>query len=246
MFDRPSRRTVLTVAVTVVISVFLDLALGAISIVRTDGGGRWQATETVPLPNPSTDGNLSVAAAIEARRSRRSFGEDPLTRAELGQLLWSMQGITQRPTGHRAAPSAGALFPLELYVVVGDPGVEGLPSGVYRYRPSNHELRRGSTGNVQPALQRASVDQEHVGAGAIDVVVCAVDERTTGKYERRGERRYVPMEAGHTGQNLYLQAESLGLSTVAVGAFADDRVRDLVVAPADQRPLYVFPVGRRA
>ena len=129
---------------------------------------------------------------------------------------------------------------------MGDPGVGDLDAGVYHYRPVTHELDLLERGDRRADLQAASIDQEAVGRAPVDVVVCAVDERTTRKYGERGEWRYVPMEAGHAGENLYLQAEALGLSTVSIGAFDDGRVRSLVGAPADQRPLYVFPVGARA
>jgi SagB-type dehydrogenase family enzyme len=243
--EQPSRRTVLTILAVAGLSSLLSLVFGAVRLVRTDGGAEWRAVESVPLPGPRRDGDVSVEEAIANRRSRREYGDGALSRRELGQLLWAAQGVTERLTGSRAAPSAGALYPLEVYVVVGSPGVEGLESGVYRYRPGPHDLVRGSTGDVQSALRAATLDQEFVEEAAVDVVVCAVDERTTRKYGPRGRERYVPMEAGHVGQNLYLQAEALGLATVSVGAFADDRVRDLVGAPADQRPLYVLPVGER-
>ncbi|MFA9518655.1 SagB/ThcOx family dehydrogenase [Halopenitus sp. H-Gu1] len=241
----PSRRTVLTLLAVAGLSLVLALVFGAFRIVRTDGGNREQAVESVSLPTPSGESDVSVEEAIANRRSRREYDENALSRRELGQLLWAAQGVTERTTGYRAAPSAGALYPLEVYVVVGTPGVDDLGSGVYHYRPENHELARRKTGTVQSELRAAAVDQEFVEEAAIDIVVCAVDERTTGKYGERGRKRYVPMEAGHAGENLYLQAEALGLATVSIGAFSDDRVRDVVEAPSDQRPLYVFPVGGR-
>jgi SagB-type dehydrogenase family enzyme len=244
--ETPSRRTTLTVVAVVILSALINVATGAVRFVRTDGGSAWQSSETVPLPTPSRTGDVPVEAALATRRSRRDYADRALTRRELGQLLWAAQGVTDRVSGHRAAPSAGALYPLEVYAVVGTPGVEGLDPGVYRYRPGRHELSLGRTGDVQTQLRAAAVDQAFVERAAVDIVVCAVDERTTAKYGGRGERRYVPMEAGHAGQNLYLQAEALGLATVAVGAFNDERVRSLVGAPAGQRPLYVFPVGGRA
>lgn len=239
------RRTILTLLVVTGLSLLLGLVFGAFRIIRTDGGKGWETAEAVPLPPPSGESDVSVEEAIANRRSRREYGEGPLSRRDLGQLLWAAQGMTTRTGDGRAAPSAGALYPLEVYVVVGTPGVEDLESGVYRYRPENHELVRGKTDSVQSELRAAAVDQEHVEEAAIDIVVCAVDERTTQKYGERGSERYVPMEAGHAGENLYLQAESLELSTVAIGAFSDDRVREIVDAPANQRPLYIFPVGER-
>jgi SagB-type dehydrogenase family enzyme len=244
--ERPSRRTTLTLLVVAGLSVALDLVLGAFRIVRTDGGEAWPADGSVPLPTPRGRSDHSVEEAIADRRSRRAYSDRALGRRELGQLLWATQGVTDRVRGYRAAPSAGALYPLEVYVVVGSPGVDGLDSGVYRYRPRRHELGRGTTGDVQSELRAAALDQAFVEDAPVDIVVCAADERTTGKYGTRGQQRYVPMEAGHAGENLYLQAEALGLATVSVGAFRDERVRNIVDAPASQRPLYVFPVGGRA
>jgi SagB-type dehydrogenase family enzyme len=123
--------------------------------------------------------------------------------------------------------------------------VTDLDAGVYRYDHATHELALLARGDRQQALRAAAHGQEWVGEGAIDIVVCAVDERTTQKYGERGKRRYVPMEAGHVGENLYLQCESLDLAMVTVGAFRDARVRNVVAAPPDQRPLSVIPVGTR-
>jgi SagB-type dehydrogenase family enzyme len=241
----PSRRSVLALFVIVGLSVLLNFVFGVFRIARPDGGERWQAAELVDLPPPSEESDVSVEEAIATRRSRREYAAGALSRHELGQLLWATQGITDRTSGYRAAPSAGATYPLDVYVVVGTPGVADLESGIYRYRPEDHKLVRGRTERVQSALRAAALDQESVEAAAIDIVLCAVDERTTQKYGERGRTRYVPMEAGHAGENLFLQAESLGLATVSIGAFSDDAVRDVLDAPSNQRPLYIFPVGTR-
>lgn len=244
--DRPSRRRLVSLVVAAVQLVLLHPAIGRIRGLRPGAEGRWQTTESHSLPTPDRDGDVSVERAIVNRRSRRSYGDQALERRELGQLLWAAQGVTERSSGFRAAPSAGALYPLELYVVVGVAGVEGLDRGVYRYRPNGHDLVPGTSEDVQSQLQVAALDQDPVGEAAVDVVVCAVDERTTRKYDDRGRRRYVPMEAGHAGENLYLQVESLGLATVAIAAFRDEAVLDVLGAPTDRRPLYIFPVGARA
>jgi SagB-type dehydrogenase family enzyme len=241
--DRPSRRTVVALLAIAGLSLLAERVFGPFRVDGTDDD--WGTGETVALPTPREEGDVSIEEAIADRRSRRRFGGRELERHELGQLLWAAQGVTDRMTGHRASPSAGARYPLEVYVVVGSPGVEGLEGGVYHYRPRSHELARGRTGDLRSDLRAAALDQEFVDEAAVDVVVCAVDERTTRRYGNRGRLRYVPMEAGHAGQNIYLQAEALGLSTVSVGAFRDQRVRDVLAAPADQRPLYIFPVGGR-
>lgn len=199
----------------------------------------------ISLPTPRLSGDLSVEAAIANRRSRREYGDAPLSLREVGQLAWAAQGVTDVRTSHRAAPSAGALYPLELYAVVGEGGVRELVPGVYRYEPAGHELATVVARSVQADLADAALGQDSVATSAMNLVITAVDRRTTGKYGRRGERRYVPMEAGHAAENVYLQAESLGLGTVTIGAFYDGRVRELLSLAAAERPLYVLPVGRR-
>ena len=241
-----SRRAVVVLAAVAALSVLVDLAFGGVGLVRRDGGGRFRADEAIALPAPATTGDRPVAAALAARRSRRTYGPDPLSLADLGQVLWAAQGVTDRASGHRAAPSAGAHYPLETYAVVGAEGVDGLDAGVYRYQPERHDLAPEVSGDAREALREAALDQRPVGEAPVSVVLCAVDERTTGEYGARGRRRYVPMEAGHAAENVYLQAEALGLATVAVGAFGDDGMRAAVGAPTDRRPLYVLPVGRRA
>jgi SagB-type dehydrogenase family enzyme len=207
------------------------------------------AAEESTLPPPGTvEGEQSVATAIGNRRSRREYGPEPLTAAELGQLLWAAQGTTNRRVGRqdlRAAPSAGATYPLELFVVIGDPGVEGFEAGVYHYDRDDHALELVKGGAHQAELQAIAVDQAWVGAAALDIVLTGVDERTTERYGQRGRERYVPMEVGHVGQNIYLQAESLGLSTVAIGAFRDADLRALLEVSVAHRPLCLYPVGRR-
>jgi SagB-type dehydrogenase family enzyme len=206
--------------------------------------------QRIQLPRPMTaEGTIRVEEAIANRRSRREYSAEPITRAEIGQLLWAAQGITERQVGRvdlRAAPSAGATYPLSLFVVSDTPGVTGIDPGVFHYRPGTHELDRIRHGLFGTRMQEIAIDQEWVGAAALNIVITAVDERTTQRYGERGRRRYVPMEAGHAGENIYLQAESLGLSTVAIGAFLDDGLRSLLDVDRRHRPLYIYPVGRPA
>ncbi len=196
--------------------------------------------ETIALPAPNTDSGVSLEQALLARRSVRSYSKGALTLGELGQLLWAAQGVTD-PSGKRTAPSSGALYPLELYVVVGD--VEGVADGVYKYRPDSHSLLKVLDGDLRKDLYNAALKQESVRNGAVDIVVTAVYERVTRKYNDRGIR-YVHLEAGHAAQNICLEAAALKLGTVTVGAFEDDKVKEVVGAAADEEPLYVMPVGR--
>lgn len=195
----------------------------------------------VELPEPRHDSDVSIEQALLLRRSIRDYTEEPLTLQEVSQLAWAGQGITD-PRGFRTAPSAGGTYPLELYVVVGD--VVGLDKGVYHYDPEEHALTMVLGGDKRAELSDAAVRQEWVREAAINIVIAAVYERTTGRYGERGIR-YVHMEAGHASQNLYLQAPALGLGTVTIGAFDDERVKTLLGMRADEQPLYIMPVGRK-
>jgi SagB-type dehydrogenase family enzyme len=246
-----SRRTVgrLTAGATAAGSLLLGKALGAVSI-DSDAANRGTSENatTVGLPDPTTDGVVSVESALATRRSRRHYADSAVSLADFGQLLWAAQGITAaRPTRSdlRTAPSAGATYPLELYAVVGAPGVEGVSPGVYHHERSAHRLVQRREGEFRTELRRAGLDQRFLDAAPVSIVVTAVDARTVDRYGQRGKARYVPMEAGHVGENIYLQAEARDLATVAVGAFRDEQVRSLLDLSEDHRPLYVFPVGNR-
>lgn len=193
------------------------------------------------LPEPRHKSGVSIEEAILKRRSTREYTGEPLTIQEISQLLWACQGVTDS-RGYRTAPSAGALYPLEVYVVAGD--VEDLPEGVYKYDPQKHQLARVLSGDERSELAKAALGQAWVEEAAMDIVITAVYERTTGKYGDRGVR-YVHMEAGHAAQNLCLQAAALDLGVVTVGAFRDDQVKEILGFPEEEHPLYVIPVGRK-
>jgi SagB-type dehydrogenase family enzyme len=198
------------------------------------------SAEIITLPPPRVDGEVSVERALQQRRSRREFNKALLSIQDISQLLWSAQGITDEQ-GLRTAPSAGALYPLEVYLVVGT--VENISPGVYRYRPHAHQLKRVSKGDKRSDLASAALDQEYVENGAVVLVFSGVENRTTGKYGRRGIR-YIHMEAGHAAQNVFLQAESLGLGMVPVGAFDDKKVQRIMQMPEGEHPLYLIPIGK--
>lgn len=194
----------------------------------------------VKLPEPRPSGEMSVEEALAARRSVRSYQDEALSLTELAQLLWAAQGITAH-WGGRTAPSAGATYPLELYAVVGE--VTGLEAGVFHYRPDGHLFVRRTAGDLRGELASAALGQEWVREAPVSLVIAARYERTTGRYGERGVR-YVHIEVGHAGQNIYLQAEALGLGTVIVGAFDDQDVKTLL--GIEEEPLAIMPVGRPA
>ncbi|MBW2726166.1 MAG: SagB/ThcOx family dehydrogenase [Deltaproteobacteria bacterium] len=192
------------------------------------------------LPKPRLESDVAVEQALASRRSVREFASEALSLAAVSQLLWAAQGVTH-PKGLRTAPSAGALYPLEVLVVVGD--VSGLRAGVYRYEPRGHQLVLESQGELRARVAEAALDQEWIATAPAIVVLTAVYERTARKYRKRTER-YVHIEAGHAAQNVYLQAEALGLGTTMVGAFHDDKLSRVLGLKEREVPIALLPVGK--
>ena len=205
----------------------------------------------IKLPSPQLKGKLSLEETILRRRSVRRYCGEPLELSQLSQILWSAQGITGTE-GSRAAPSAGATYPLEIFVFVGKQGVinskakqapEELPTGLYHYEADAHSLSLHKPADLRPDLARAALNQEFIIEAPADIVICALYHRTSYSYGRRGER-YVHMEAGHVGENIHLQAVALGLATVEVGAFDDEEVRKVLGVEEQVKPLYIMPLGK--
>jgi SagB-type dehydrogenase family enzyme len=197
------------------------------------------------LPPPSQKGSVSLEEAIARRRSIRDFTPEPISQSQLSQILWATQGISNTRERYRTVPSAGATYPLEIFVVCGRNSIAGIDDGIYHYNIDSHSLTRHYKGDVRLELAGAALDQEFIYEAPVDIVICAVYERTTGRYGSRGER-YVHMEVGHAGQNIYLQATAVGLSTVAIGAFDDEQVRQVLRLDEQFKPLYIMPVGKPA
>jgi SagB-type dehydrogenase family enzyme len=180
------------------------------------------------------DRGLTLVRALDARRSVRAFSTRPLSEVEMSQLLWAAQGVTHGD-GYRTAPSAGALYPLELYVAAS--------AGFFHYVPRGHRLARLGNTDLRAAIQTAALNQPGVASAAAVFVIAAVYQRTTGKYGAERGARYVQIEVGHAAQNLLLEAAALGLGAVPVGAFDDPKLARALGFPAEQAPLYVIPVG---
>lgn len=221
---------------------FMPLSLLLASLISSCAAGTRSPSETteparpevIPLPPPNLEGGISLEQALARRRSVRAFTDEALSLAEIGQLLWAAQGITD-PAGYRVAPSAGALYPLEAYIV--------RQQGNFHYDPKAHTLVLVKSGDLRDELSAAALDQESVAEASVVLVIAAVYERTQVKYGADRTPRYVHMEAGHAAQNVLLQAVSLGLGAVPIGAFEDDEVQHLLGLPSDCRPLYLIPVG---
>lgn len=200
------------------------------------------ASGTVGLPPPQLKGPGSLPTALQARRSVRSYSKAPLTLEEVAQLAWSAQGVTNQQ-GFRTAPSAGALYPLELYLLAAR--VSGLEPGLYRYLPQHHTLQPLSRGDLQGKLAMAAYNQGALRKAAAVFVITGTQQRTARKYGQRAGR-YVHIEAGHAGQNLLLQATALGLGSVVIGAFVDNAVKGVLGLAAGEEAISLLAVGRPA
>lgn len=221
---------------------FLGYALLLAGVIGCAGSPAGHSTTAAsefvtPLPGPDVAGGVSLHEALSHRRSVREFAGTPLTDRELGQLLWAAQGITDE-RGFRTAPSAGALYPLEIYVATA--------GGVYRYRPEAHGLQTVSGTDARDALCQAGLRQTALRTAPSIVVIAAVYGRTASKYGAQRSQRFVHLEAGHAAQNILLEAVALGLGAVPIGAFDDRAVQEALGLALEHEPLYLIPVGRRA
>lgn len=194
----------------------------------------------INLPPPAQQSQISIEEALARRRSVREYSSNPLTVAEISQILWAAQGIN-RKGGYRTAPSAGALYPLEVYLVSGE--VKNLDPGIYRYHPDGHKLEKTLDGDKRDVLSKAALGQESINSAPAVILIAAVYERTALKYGERASR-YVHMEVGSAAENIYLQAVSLDLGTVFIGAFYDDQVQKVLKLDQDEAPLSIMPIGR--
>jgi SagB-type dehydrogenase family enzyme len=197
--------------------------------------------EIVKLPPPSHKGTMSVEETLKARRTVRQFASRGLELKQVSQLLWGADGLSD-PRGLRTAASAGATYPLEIYLVVGERGMADLPAGVYRYLVKEHALEPGLKGDLRQAVARAALHQTWMTHAPVMVVIAAEYRRCTARYGERGIM-YTHMESGHVGTNVFLQAEALGLGAGIVGAFEDKGLAQALQLPKEQAPLLVMPVG---
>lgn len=213
-----------------------------IVVLAVPGWGKSRTQDSFTLPQPAYKGEISVERAIKERRTVRAFRPDSLSITQLSQLLWAAYGITDERKGFRAAPSAGALYPLDIYAVVGKGGVEVLAPGVYRYHPARHSLEVVGKGDRRKDVAGAALWQMWIAKAPVIFVITAEYERITRKYGERGIR-YAHIEVGHVGQNIFLQAGTLGLGAGIVGAFRDASVIKAIGAPSEYVPLIIIPVG---
>jgi SagB-type dehydrogenase family enzyme len=194
----------------------------------------------IRLPEPELKGNITVEEAILRRRCIRRFRDKELNITQLSKLLWAGYGITDKENYLKAAPSAGALYPCDLFSVAGK--IKNIKSGVYHYYPKEHALLKILDGDRRAFLATAALGQNFISQAPLSIVITAEYPRINIKYGQRGIR-YAHMEVGHIGENIFLQAISMGLGAVLVGAFYDVKVQEVLNFPKTYQPLYIIPIG---
>lgn len=212
------------------------------AVAGTVDGTNQRMEHQMNLPKPKLNGDVSVEQAIKHRRTIRSYLSKPLSLEQLTQLFWAAQGITEDRGFKRSAPSGGALYPMDIYAVMGDNAVDGLTAGIYRYDPHKHAAVLITEGDVRQDLARTALSQMWMANAPLNLVITSEYRRITRKYGTRGER-YAMIEAGHIGQNIFLQAEALGLRAGIVGAFHDNDVIRVMKIPRSHEPLLILPIG---
>lgn len=222
------------------ILVWLLLWLSAAAVMAQEAKPAAQAQtkagERIALPAAAREGGMPLQEALAKRRSIRDFVDKPIGDRELGQLLWAAQGAN-RPDGHRTAPSANALYPLELYVATA--------KGFFHYDPREHQLERRAEGDLRPAIAKAARGQKHVPVSTALFVFTAVFERMEKRYAQQPQRgsNFVYVEAGHAAQNLLLQVVALNLGAVPMGGFDEGQLQEALSLPKDHKPIYMVAVG---
>jgi len=198
----------------------------------------------ISLPKPLYKGTVSVEEALKARRTTRSFSSRPLKLKQLSQILWGAYGVTARKYGSllKTAPSAGALYPLDIYCVVGKGSVDNLAPGVYHFNPEDHSASLLREGDQRAEVARHSLHQVWMARAPLMLIVTGEYERSTTKYGPRGVT-YTHIEAGCVGQNIFLQAEAMGLKVGIVGAFNNSKITAITGLPSSHEPMLIMPVG---
>ena len=226
--------------------LFVSIVSSAFFFTEKAGAGKVngniQEGRHMKLPKPKTHGEVSLETAIKQRRTIRSFTSEPLSLEQCSQLFWAAQGITEDRGFKRAAPSGGALYPMDIYAVVGENCVKGLESGAYHYEPKSHAVSLVSKGDLRNKVAGAALSQMWMATAPLNILITAEYYRITSKYGKRGIR-YAIIEAGHIGQNILLQSETMGLGAGVVGAFNDEKVKQVVNIPPNYEPLLILPVG---
>jgi SagB-type dehydrogenase family enzyme len=241
--QKKSQYVILTIILLLTLLVVYMVSTTSLKPVQRENQSRI-VLGTFELPPATVTSNMSVDQAIRSRRSVRTYSTTSLTLQDVSQLLWASQGITDTDRNYRTAPSAGHVFPMEMYMVTGNNSVQGLGAGIYHYNPFNHTLEKIAEGDMRYNLSQAAHQQKWVETAPISLIITGNYQKMKEKYpDERISTRFVDIEAGHIGENIYLEAVAHGMGTVAIGSFYDDQMINLLKLPSTETPIYIYPVG---
>ena len=241
--QKKSQYVILTIILLLTLLVVYMVSTTSLKPVQRENQSRI-VLGTFDLPPATVTSNMSVDQAIRSRRSVRTYSTTSLTLQDVSQLLWASQGITDTDRNYRTAPSAGHVFPMEMYMVTGNNSVQGLGAGIYHYNPFNHTLEKIAEGDMRYNLSQAAHQQKWVETAPISLIITGNYQKMKEKYpDERISTRFVDIEAGHIGENIYLEAVAHGMGTVAIGSFYDDQMINLLKLPSTETPIYIYPVG---
>ncbi|MCF7804703.1 MAG: SagB/ThcOx family dehydrogenase [Candidatus Marinimicrobia bacterium] len=216
-------------------SILLAMLFGGFLMAQSS-----ESQNLVELPAPDTTGTVTLEQSLQHRESVRDYSKDALTLTQLSQLLWAAQGVTRPAEGKRTAPSAGAQYPLEIYVAVGN--VKDIAAGVYQYIPDSHSLKLHLKADTREGLSGATMGQSWIAGVPVVISLSGVYERITDRYSSRGEL-YTHIEVGAVAENIYLQATAQNLGTVFMGAVDYATIREVLELEAEVQPFGLMPVG---
>ncbi|MCX7957694.1 MAG: SagB/ThcOx family dehydrogenase [Deltaproteobacteria bacterium] len=218
----------------------VSVIMATVFAVSQEKEKREMEEKNIKLPQYKTTGKISVEETLKKRRSVRKFTDASISIEEISQLLWAAYGFTASD-GRKTTPSAGATYPLEIYIAVRK--ADKLKPGLYRYLPESHSLKFIKEGDILSQVSETTYQPEMCKSAPVHIIITAVIERTTSVYGQRGIR-YIHMEAGHSAQNISLQGVALNIGSVLVGAFEDEKLSRVLEAGKDEIPLYIIPVGK--
>ena len=225
-----------------IVMVFISVSFWVFStsISCKEKGIMQKQNQIIKLPEPKFKSSISIEEAINKRRSIRKFDDSPLEINEISQLLWAAQGINTSD-GRRTVPSAGATYPLEIYLA--SRKINGLDKGLYKYNPQSHSLIPIKYGDTASDIANSTPQKNIIYSATAIFIITADFERTTSVYGSRGNI-YVYIEVGHAAQNLSLQAVGLKIGSVMIGAFDEKELKRLLGLPINETPLYIIPCGK--
>jgi SagB-type dehydrogenase family enzyme len=237
MEETMERSKLLSSAVKIAVVFTIVTMLCQTGMVLTSSQAQEQKTATgvIDLPQPVTDGSISIEKALSERRSVRSYSDKPLSLTDVSQILWAAQGITEPKRGLRTAPSAQASYLMKIYLLAGK--VTDISMGMYQYQPLGHRLVKIADGDIKTTLYNAA-PQKPINNAPAAIVITGLSKKAKNPF-------WIYLEAGHIAQNICLESVSRNIGTLTMAGFNPEEVKKALKLPDDEQPVYIMPIGRK-